>query len=668
MFVARCLMLAVLLAPAAAAEIMAVTDPAGDVDYQNDPPQNPKAQQIYEALDLLSAWIGDETVEDFAVGLTTVSNKSTSHPSSIIQHPFMLVLQFSWAGMEYQLDFGSCLPNEAELRSRVAGQRDFGSSICVPASVRESNWTARIPKELVLDSGGLPLRAGSIISDWFAVTEKLEQGSRWRTGDRAPDKGFGEPLVTRLGNNSFGPWSVGTPTAFRASNGGPDTMIFPVRLENRGPAGDVLLQAMNVPENWEVRVASRVTVPAGGNVTLPVLVATGSAHEHGTVQKFTLRIQSVSGNHEGKVELGINYLAIPQLSGHHPRLYLHTGTPQGTLSQTVDGWLNTVEDDARDARGPLPARSSGTGLESNAMWTLPLDPALLIGMDFDLAKEGLFTTKLTPQVPSTAARLVATLWHCNPHESGGTSITTCPGGSWFKLAGGQSATRAVDPGTTYTFEVPLAVEPYADLVPYLRESNVALRIEFWWAGPDGNFATRPVLQAGSTSLTLPLLEYRDPVDMTFEEVATLRLTPLGPYDLRANAGQRVWVPFQVENLAAEAQMLRLGITGDRGNWVSWQPASTFELKAGSKTQVVFTVDVPVGAVAGQFVEAVAMVEPISGKGQAALSKLRVVIVDEPLESQAKPELDLPSPARTPGLSIAILAVFVVIAAAVRRRA
>lgn len=165
-------------------------------------------------------------------------------------------------------------------------------------------------------------------------------------------------------------------------------------------------------------------------------------------------------------------------------------------------------------------------------------------------------------------------------------------------------------------------------------------------------------------MRLPLNEYRDPIDESFQTIGDLQLTPLDAYEQPANPGQAAWYEFTLVNAGQSSRTITLDAAGHGKAWIDWLPADDFTLEAGEARQIAFRVTVPADALPGEYAEAFVVAQDADDPLVLALSPIRTYVIETPVQEAPQPDIE-PGDRQAPGLGIAILAVGLLLAA--RRR-
>ncbi len=668
----RALLVVLLILPLGQAFV--ATDPADDVQFETWTGtgwQYTDAPPGYEHVDILEIVVDDETAEDFRAAVTFATNPQVESPLPLGERQ----LFFTHDGAQYRVLFEAC-DGAPSLGLLNTGSGRFDTIECLDGGKDGTTFWAQVPKGLIPTSTGVPAAFGSLLTDFTASYSEFVAFTPAGVGttnaiDRAPDEGaYADVFQFKLGAGGLGDVQVVAQNAIRASNGGPDTFVYSIHLRNAGEEVRFGLTAADVPTNWDVRVPPTVRVPAGEDVIVPVAVTTRAAHAHGGSESFFIEVADAEDPAKRlRVELGIHYLDIPQLAGHHPELFVHGATAPanvaGTQGETTVAWMNTAPDAPGAEAVTIPARGGGTGGTNAAGtmaysgWQVPMDPQLLIGMDFDVDATGELTVAFQAdnRVPGDVT-LAAVLWHCDPENASAAPQApseTCAGGGWHELARGVAAPYAMPSVGAFEIDVTLTPHPYADLVPYVDGSNVLLQLVIGRDAP----APRgyPELDPRGTSLRLPLNEYRDPLDAVFEDIAALRITPRSEFEKAANPGQSVWFRFDVEG---DMDMpIVASVFGHNDAWASVASASP-DVAPDTPGEVVVRVDAPSTAAVGEFTELFVVVEDAEEPARAAISKMRVSIVAADVPAEEPPEVaqdvkKSPAPLALVVVALAVLA-------------
>lgn len=532
---------------------------------------------------------------------------------------------------------------------------------------------AVVPRDLLHDPDGARPGPGRVLDGIWAEAMHMEFnpeniGSLFPepTGfvDRMPDNGVGDqPLGFQYGVEERGTLRLASERPFRMSNGEATTFVFEVTISNIGDAAEqVGLGTDAVPTGWAIRFPEpSFSLAAGETRDVAVLVTVPFAHEHGSERTFTVEATSSDGASVGRVELGIVYTEIPQPSGHHPRLWIHS-TPLGSnlIRQALAPLpgaehailMNAEPEWEADTDEPVQAqRGFVNGVVENT-WHVQLSPLLGMGLDFDLDREGVVTIPISSATPMTDTEVFVWLYHWSTEDRqsyDGVTIAraTVPAGDW---AGGD----------TRTIEAPFTVSDEADLIGLRAYQGIYLRVVLRgdMAGPNG--AADPYLEPGGT-VDLPLFEYHDPLD-ELEGAFGLEIDIAGHPERLANPGDAVHFEVVVHNKDDERRHIDLSVEGNTADWVALSD-ERITLGGGESQRLGLTVTVPAGASDGELADLV--LQATADDGTTALQRLRVVVDTDAQHEHAAPAA-VESVQEAPGPAGLLIVASVLLAAVMRR--
>ena len=619
-------LVALLAAPASAQ--WSLDDPRGDVQLGTDGTGAPVDRPNVDILDVA---IRNETKDAFEIWLTKAEWIDSGSIVSCVGGSSDAVY-FTFEDVHYVVGLGGGLG----VMNAATGQYRLVAAL---QTLQDGlSHGVIVPKEPVRGADGLSARPGTAIVDVRAETmeivacEPVAGGSSLQYWDAAPDEGASaEPFHFVLGPGAFGAFTVSTPAPIRSSNGGPDTVVYPLTFSNEEEAASLLLATDGLPDGWTVHHPARVNIGADSSATVSMVVTTRTAHAHGTTESFDLVVSSASGGDIGRYELGIHYLEIPQLAGHHPQLHVHGGNHQltsfGGTEATFYGWFNTVQD-APDASG----LQIWPGEEAEAfVWWLPMDPSLLIGMDFDLETAGTLAARFFDDVGDTYG-VAAELLHCAPGAEGGRygGEYDCDRGSWLLLAEGETSVT-ISGGGTADVEMALHPDSYADIVPYVDGANIMLRLAATPTRPAASTVEPVRLSSADTWMRLPLLEYRDPVEAGLAEASGLGLTA-DHTELLVNPGDTTW--FHLDLGTDRPRDVVITVVGHNVAWTSVWPEP--HIKVHEAQPLAISVQPPASSVDGDFAEFFVIIEDVADPATAVVLKLRATVVASEVDEEPSP--------------------------------
>ena len=590
-------------------------------------------------------------------------------------------------------------------------EQSFGNvlgTIPIEVDAEARTLTAIIPRGLLTDTEGATPYPGRVLDlfqvratyfDICCISAFGTAAPMPRIADRMPQEGAGQvPLPIQLGITQSGDLRLDSDEPFRASNGEASTFVFRVNATNLAPRETVAeFVAVGVPAAWDVRLPGMVRLEANETVEFPVIARTAFAHAHGSVTAFTLELVSQSDSVSvGRIQLGLRYPAIAQPAGHHNQVFLHTADMGGDnplneafglVNKGLSGYdyltmpyFNTAtpEEDVNDAAVPVAgSRCAGLRMDddndtigASYCWYAPLVPGLEMGLDFDLAALGSYSIPVSTVAPQPGARMQGTLVYYAPVGSSDDPF------AYYEreaiVVATLLPTERVEMGAQgrHVFEGTIRPERAGDLVRYARGGALELHLEMRTSriepilGP----STGPEMTPGAT-LTLPLLEYQDPIDDVYGVQSLLHVVVEGEAQREANPGQTVLFDVTLHNAASEAQEVDLTLIGSNRDWASLVGATTLRLDADEGRTVTVAVVLPADAADGDRADLVLEAASTTDVATRALVRL-VATADTDAEHVDQAELLAgKAPARdTPGLPLALLAVALMALAVGRREA
>ncbi len=655
------LMLGFVSLPVASAQATGTThvqDAADDVriqqaqeDLGTSPIQN------FEHLDVRGVWIANETLDAFEIGvdLAEWSDPYTGNYATERK----VVFGFTFNNESYVVVYGE---NEGPRQECNAGDAVIGTSSneymspwvpqqCLDADIDAGDAILHVPvrKEYVVGSNGIAVQAGDQLTDFFVnVWQRNGLGYFY---DRAPDDGYGpDHLLTEGSLESRGHLLLSAVEPIRASNGESTTMVFPVRLANTGDQDDVvLLSAENPHAEWSVRLPARLEVAAGETITFPVILAMEFTHEHGITKTFEVHGESsVDPDAFSQVAMGVHWLEVPQPSGHHPFLWLHSAPSNvdvevtTTVTGTKYAWFNGLEDDPSVGATDEPVGSYSLPGSGETVWSFPLRPGLQLGLDLDLEsfEPGYFETVIHTYAPATDARLVAELWYCDPTgRLPGPAMPVCGSdenpGTRVVLFSGAEEIGALGANADTEITVELEANASAEVIPHQPGSQLYLRVTLHHDTPQSYYLYQnppaAELDVAASLLHMPLDEYHDPVDQAFLKVGTLRVEALDAHEKPVNPGRTAVFTFAVTNTAEQEQRLAFAAEGVNADWATIHGDEEATLGAGDMKNVTIAVQPPEHAVEGERAELFFVAENVDDPRSVALARFRASVVPPSLQ-------------------------------------
>lgn len=447
-----------------------------------------------------------------------------------------------------------------------------------------------------------------------------------RVTDRMPDSGnvtYG--IRTGFGDGQGA--SLSTQEPLRVSNGEATTLVY--GLDLRHDAGDATafrFTAQGPPSGWNVWFPVQdAEVDAGQLRTVPVAVRVPFAHSHGSIETVTVRaeaLQDVSVWAESDV--GIHYPEVPQPSGHHDTLHIHSAASpfffsiNGVPGDETDpvtggyGWLNAVEEDEADEDVPVGSGPMGFGDRNAAGWRLPLVPALAMGLDVASASQGTAELRMRSERPMSGLLLAGEVVHVDG-DGNGTPLMDL------------ESQETLDVDAQESFIVTADIVPTnVSRVPYTPRAG--LEVAFWFE-IDGADAVLEVLRGDSFellggSLRLPLNEYHDAVDASFAADQAFRL--VGDVQERIAApGSIIVFDARVEQDTNRSGDYRLALDGRNVGWARLETPEGTRAEPGASLPLQVVVTVPPDAPGGDGMDI--LVEAVDSNDPVRRSLLRLVL-------------------------------------------
>jgi len=633
--------------PTAPAQLL--EDARGDqMVHSADPVPGASPAGRFQAADLLSLAV-QESPSDFTFRLAVASlTDSTETALESTQYG----IRFMHNGAQYQVHVFRGLLTQASYGAQLEAldttrQRyDTLADLPVTADAPGATMTVTVDRDQLLDQDGVapfPGRslAGFSVVSWGGAlfgdgTIGLGPGGqvsppKVQVTDAMPDAGngtLGWPVQYGIQQSGNARLSSAVPT--RASNGEATTFVFSVVATNLGPTQRFHLAATGVPGAWNVQLPSDlIELDKGQNETLPVLVTTPFAHQHGTLQSFTLEMQGLDqAGDVGRVQLGVRYTQPPQPAGHHDTVYLHTAKPQGdqtfnTLFGTAVGfdfgqmYFNTLtpDEDNNDAKTPVGGQEDtfidfppAAGVPTvTYTWDLPLSPALQMGLDVDMARTGDAKLSFDTLLPMPGAVLTGRIVHTAPD---GRSLDDCRNGCDFTgddfrfgfgnhttvLKIGPSPAQDVQPNSQdVLFEAPVTGLAKSRFVPFVRDATLVLEVNLTFNRVDPFFGPHDTPKLAGGELTLPLLEYHDPVDRAFSSLAGLMVQVQGEASRQLNPGKTALFELELMNHGDKDAAYDLSLSGTNLPWARILGDDHVKVPAGGVRTLGIAVTAPAEA-------------------------------------------------------------------------
>lgn len=618
-------------------------DAAGDHAVQVEGTPLPAAP--WGSLDLLALdW--SEAADAFTLVLHTGSLEG-DRPATLMVDSVSWLVHMESGGVQYAVEVANNPFLESFYRARLL-QLDPASERYAVVSVLDllvdavqDTFTVTVPRDLLADADGKAPDLGDSLDGIHATSQAfvvdvggdLLPGPSVSAGDRMPDDGAAAWTV-RYGTPQSGHVRLDSDRPVRTSNGEATTFLYEVEATNLGDAPDrVRLEAVEAPDDWSVSFPDgEVRLQGGETRTVPVLVTVPFVHQHGSFRSLLVEAHSQSDpDGVGRIELGVRYTAVPQPAGHHDTLYFHSA-PSGL-------YLNTLEDHPADTGEPVAVRGEGGSIVTNTYrWTVPLLPALEMGLDLDGARRGAVEFLLEMPAGGLQATSRGTLYVgsqpdlFDPSDGDNTALGV------FEADVGD-----VHPGDSVPVTGEFEILPGADRHPHEPEANLFLQIEVTAVSVFGTSLTpaSPRIHPGGL-LQLPLEEWHDDVDEYFRHADGVDLYASGLRERLVNPGRTAVFQVTAENLDSEARHVRLSLNGLNAEWARVLGDLDLHLDPGQQRTLAVAVTPPETAVDGERVDMTLHVSQADDPSVRSLVRLVAEVdteADHPDEAESAVELD-----------------------------
>lgn len=496
-----------------------MTDAPGDVAAKLADQAAPAPAGAWDAVDLVSLAL-TEAPDSFAFDLGVVD----LGPDGPRQDWGSFEVDFLFGGTAFQVYLYRSIDNAAFYGRLLVDGHYLHDLPALRDLATGHVGTTLDRRELVASDGRLPGKGDLIEAIHVRSTANIAQTvsasdspATW-VGDVMPDAGLVSWTVLHGGSQGVGARLAST-QPFRVSNGEATTYEIPVQATFDGTeTARFRLTAEGVPMGWQVQLpGDLVDLPIGRPVSFGVLLTVSFAHIHGSTQAFVLRLAEEGGESWATIELGIHYTTVPQPSGHHPDLWLHSIQWSAAArlvnpavgSATGELFMNTLEGDAGDYGVPIVGEADIGSDDAVYHWHACLVPSLAIGLDFDLQATGILRLPMQSTRPLAGSVIEGRLLRLGPgaplHDCFTASYADRPSRVVAKVASGPTD---LAPGVASVLEAAITPTPDGDYVPF--EDGAAFVLEFMLKaqGPGiGGIAGVSLLPGGT--MTLPLDEYHD---------------------------------------------------------------------------------------------------------------------------------------------------------------
>ncbi len=708
--------------PAGAEDVRAnlFTDPTGDVQVQSADGSISQADPMSnDNLDLVGGgvWAEDDNIITFYLQLEALSESSQGAPFTDPDY----TLDFRFHGQGYRIFVVTALGNpvndafgrdttQAFLQKEVGPDRFQGiTNVEATLDFAENVVLIEVPRDAIVDENQAPLARNATLTDVRATASALGffgfpvsfdgSGSGPRVGspryyDQAPDTGLGGSYTMKTGEvRQRGALFAFSADPVRWTNGEATTLTFTMQLTNTGSKDiPVSVSTADTHPSWEVAFSDALTVPARSAVNATILVTIPFVHQHGFIDHFSAEFASADGEHLAAVPLGIYWAEVPQPAGHHDTVWFHSvkqeiTPPFDTLFGGVHGWFSATEELDGDERLPIPAGfamvpSPMTNNRGMAFWGFYLEPSLRMGLDFLLDEQGTAEISVNLQTPVLDPSLSVQVYYITERRLDTGDGPTAGNRNTFTertlLAEGTTAPQSGAVSGNNLFEVPITALPEAEIVPYGGDGNLYIQILLdstflVGTGFVAGSSTAPTLDPITSKVQLPLEEYHDPVDLSFQTDGSLRIDVGSEgQDRRVNPGRTVVYTFDLSYDGASSAGFTAELTGSNLEWAEILGDLSFELVPGTNRALAVAVHAPDDARDGDSSDLTLRVTNNANAAiQAGINMRTVVTTSEDIPDEAGRGTDLDSELRTdkksPGVGLVSLIALVAIAVAARKR-
>ncbi|HLE47485.1 MAG TPA: hypothetical protein VI818_04235, partial [Candidatus Thermoplasmatota archaeon] len=599
--------------------------------------------------------------------------------------PFRFV-SFSYGRVQWQLLIGACTfqqqaaaPSTGCLRFRDTSTGGFRGVVQVPArrDAASGSFVFTIEKLALFNENRLPARFGERLVNISATTQQyffggFNQGGGGGfpeptggvyAGDVAPQSGELPVFAFLEGSGGHGHLGLSSADPIRVTNGEATTLVYQVQLFNdHSEKLSVQIDARNAPSDWTIRSPALLTAEPHKSVAFPVILSMPFRHDHGKVVLFTVGAQAVEDpDSYATTELGVFWTDVPQPSGHHEcdddascGQWFHSAPNPNFIPPGAEAafpvkslWFNGIakdpDPDADDANIPAffndyffclfaPTQCKAPPVWT-ASWFFPQAPQLLMGLDFDLSRTGIAKLHFLPKVPEpTTARIDLLLLYCDPSKQGGPanafgSTDGCY--NFSRIVGKGSRTFLLQPMTDAYVEVPITIEPGADLIPYKRGANIGFGINVTSTLPQNVIFTEPRIEfvTKASHIHLPVLEYHDPIDAIPDEFGLVVVQPQDPFEKQVNPGRTAAFRFNLINDDDIPHHFALSVEGVNNDWARIGGAQVLLVPSGGETNFTLAVTAPDDAQPTERAELFVVAQSEEESWVVALSRLRATVVD-----------------------------------------
>lgn len=403
--------------------------------------------------------------------------------------------------------------------------------------------------------------------------------------------------------------TLATPSPVRHSNGEATTYHWPISITNARTTKVAVAIQVDAPKELEVRAADEVELAPGESKVIDIFATAPFFHQHGGQR--VVNVTATTSMDKTTIPLTISYLPVPQPAGHHPTLYLHQDNPGG--GDTGFSWLDTLDEperahDSQMRLQPTICYVDAADGQNTIGFFMPLDPALLIGVDADLNKTAKLTARIDVQVPLQGGFIAAELVTYNPLE-GEPALRVS---DWTtRIPVSQSQSGGLD------IEADLAIPPELDYMHPRDGRNLAFAMAI--CSDLVGESSPPVEQLVATMnhgayIVMPLDEFHDAIPISIANGPSLRVSD---GQERAPPGSKVQWMIGVEGPGDHYNVAAFGVAKDQTT------LSAERIKPGESFQVAL--EIPQDARPGDTFEIVVSATDGADSLKTAATRLAVTV-------------------------------------------
>lgn len=611
-----------------------LTDDRGDAQFSSGvgPSVPVSSSSAWDAVDLL--WM--DLTEDSDAYLMTLAVASETGPSGGEYD-----IAWTWHDVEYLLFAQRGNPTFGSFTSAMLLADDGGgfqriAPIPMTVDTSKATMSFTVPKVYVLDGAKHAPNRGDEITNIHV--RAVQSDFRFRLQgdtpvgsivDYMPNSGEGAKFASTLGDLAQGHLALRTADRVRVSNGGATTFIFQATLHDNATYEDeVKLSLTDVPPDWNASVQSPIRVSPNGEKEITILVSVPFAHVHGGFSSFNLTAASARDSGSiATLRFGVLHTPIPQPAGHHSEIYLHGRNQNGGAFATAfpyaTGTMNT--DAKHDGDVDVDPTGFSNGNNNGRSWSIPLDPGLKIGVDFDLNRTGTLEGAISGKAQGTGN--VSTKLYLVRERGADNQSQRAANDQGILLADARGVRVTLDPQKPAPFKVTLTPTPQSDYVPYARGQNLVLLIHLSEDSPNlccfGGVGE--LLSVKDFKMALPLNEYNDQLSGVADASSSLDLKALGPVEKAGRPASIMTYQFDLVNGGNAPATVQLDIAGNDAKFGSIVPSGRVDLAPRESHRVTLAVHIPGDAPEGQDLEVLVFAHARDDPSKMSIARTKTIV-------------------------------------------